>query len=352
MLVVMSLLFAAPAAATHVQCGDVITEDTVLDSDLTCGGTGLIVAADDVTLDLAGHTIAGPGSAEVGISVVLSEAIPAADRARIQNGTIRNFGRAIDADGPRGTSLRGVVLAHNGAGLHCQYAPECRIEDSVVHDNGAGIQINAADGGSPAPMIVRHNWIHGNGVGVSITGDAAVVTDNRIQDNVSDGIRNQYGLPVSIRGNVLSGNGGDAANLFFGADATVADNRIVRNAGNGVAVHGGGGQYATTQALVARNLIRRNGGDGVLVEGKGVTATVDGNRADRNGDDGIDVDFGTSPPDLDCCFEVTVRANVAFSNDDLGIEAVQGTRTGTTDGGGNKAKHNGNPLQCIGVSCK
>ena len=43
-----------------------------------------------------------------------------------------------------------------------------------------------------------------------------------------------------------------------------------------------------------------------------------------------------------------VRANRAYFNIDLGIEADPGT----TDGGGNRARNNGDPAQCTGVSCK
>ena len=72
------------------------------------------------------------------------------------------------------------------------------------------------------------------------------------------------------------------------------------------------------------------------------TPSIERNRTERNGDDGIDVDVGEfgSP--------ITVRANRAFFNVDLGIEADPGT----IDGGGNRAKHNGNPLQCLGVRCR
>ena len=41
-------------------------------------------------------------------------------------------------------------------------------------------------------------------------------------------------------------------------------------------------------------------------------------------------------------------AQQANGNGDLGIEAVDGT----IDGGKNKAAGNGNPAQCVGVSCK
>jgi hypothetical protein len=56
-------LGAAPAAASHVACGDTLTVDTRLDSDLACPGDGLVIAADGVTLDLGGHTITGSGIA-------------------------------------------------------------------------------------------------------------------------------------------------------------------------------------------------------------------------------------------------------------------------------------------------
>ena len=44
----------------------------------------------------------------------------------------------------------------------------------------------------------------------------------------------------------------------------------------------------------------------------------------------------------------TIARNKANINADLGIEAVPGV----IDGGGNKAHGNGNPAQCMNVSCK
>ena len=69
------------------------------------------------------------------------------------------------------------------------------------------------------------------------------------------------------------------------------------------------------------------------------------NHVEHNFDDGIDVDLGRSDP---AGVDTVVRANKAYFNADLGIEAAPGT----TDGGGNKARHNGNPAQCVGVVCK
>lgn len=83
------------------------------------------------------------------------------------------------------------------------------------------------------------------------------------------------------------------------------------------------------------------GGDGVLVEAYSVNTTglaLERNVARHNADDGMDIDIPG----------VAVAKNRALRNRDLGIEAVPGT----IDGGGNKAKDNGDPAQCTNVACK
>ena len=46
--------------------------------------------------------------------------------------------------------------------------------------------------------------------------------------------------------------------------------------------------------------------------------------------------------------DTTVTANTANDNGELGIEAVPGV----VDGGGNRARGNGDPRQCVGVTCR
>ena len=55
-------LGGGPSPAGQVGCGDTITADTTLDRDLTgCASNGIVIGADDITLDLNGHTVAGDG---------------------------------------------------------------------------------------------------------------------------------------------------------------------------------------------------------------------------------------------------------------------------------------------------
>src|SRR5829696_776625 len=60
-------LSGAEAANTQPKCGDHITADTTLHHDLVnCPNNGIIIGADDVTLDLNYHTIDGDGTPATG----------------------------------------------------------------------------------------------------------------------------------------------------------------------------------------------------------------------------------------------------------------------------------------------
>jgi hypothetical protein len=55
-----AVLDGGVALASHVSCGDTVTADTTLDSDLVnCPNNGIVIGADNITLDLNGHTIDG-----------------------------------------------------------------------------------------------------------------------------------------------------------------------------------------------------------------------------------------------------------------------------------------------------
>src|SRR5712691_10064099 len=80
-----------PALADDVHCGQVLTRDTVLRRDLVdCPGDGLVIGADEITLDLGGHTISGRGAdGSVGIKNA------GHDGDTIRNGAINRFGRGV-----------------------------------------------------------------------------------------------------------------------------------------------------------------------------------------------------------------------------------------------------------------
>ena len=109
LVVLVALLsFVSAASASHVQCGDTITQDTTLDSDLVCAGDGLTVVPNDpdVTLDLAGHSITGSGTG-IGISPAGGSVV------EVRGGTVRGFGYALFSDGPNTLIVREMMIERN-----------------------------------------------------------------------------------------------------------------------------------------------------------------------------------------------------------------------------------------------
>jgi nitrous oxidase accessory protein NosD len=338
-----ALVLAPSASATHVGCGDVVTQDTTLDSDLFCEGDGLTVAASDATLDLGGHLIQGTGSAGsrgVMIYTVYPEPLEP-EGVEVRDGAIRDFSLGAEVDDPEATVFSNLSVEQNDIGIRCHYALGCRITDSVFRANGTGISLEAVDQGC-RPALVARNLLQGNRRGLWLAGCDTVVIQNRIEHNATRGVEIEDGSLVEVSENLIADNGTEGVYAEYLATVIVSGNRIVRNGGDGVHLDGGTGPYAP-RGIVRDNRIVRNGGDGVHTTNVwDRNAIIERNRSERNGDDGIDVDVGEfgSP--------ITVRANRAFFNVDLGIEADPGT----IDGGGNRAKHNGNPLQCVGVQCR
>ena len=106
---------AAAAAVQQLSCGDTITTDTTLHKDLVdCPTNGIVIGADNVTLDLNGHTIDGDGTAhhvggggvlqDVGVSVFVHDGIT------VKNGSIRQFESGLEAFGSR--HIRLLDLGH------------------------------------------------------------------------------------------------------------------------------------------------------------------------------------------------------------------------------------------------
>ena len=118
------------ALASHVGCGDTITTDTTLDSDLVnCPNNGIIIGADNITLDLNGHTIDGDGTpvdpcpegepCDVGVLNLAGH-----DRLTIVGGTIRSSASASSSRRCRASSpapaggLGQHRLRHHRGGVH------------------------------------------------------------------------------------------------------------------------------------------------------------------------------------------------------------------------------------------
>jgi large repetitive protein len=340
------------ALAVHVQCGDVITADTRLDADLHCPAEGLVIGAADVTVDLGGHLISAETIFSKGIDNSAGH-----DRVTITNGTIRGWD-AIVADGASEMTVRETLVAAVRFGIAYAHAAGGTIEHNTVTAPGGGGILEGI-----RVVASRDVWVMGNavdkvntGIGVGISSFGSHVEDNTVTRTTHQGIVLGPGGNHVVRNNVVTGDGRYGVDLVLSSDNLVEKNFVAGHQSFGLAVefHSdrnlirkntmlGSDLFGMFVTLSADNLIDKNEAregrlDGIQVFDASGPNTFRRNEASGNGRDGIRV----LPADQ------TLVTNTANSNGDLGIEADPGT----IDGGGNRARDNGNAAQCVGVACK
>jgi parallel beta-helix repeat protein len=360
---------AGPAFASHVSCGDVITADTTLDSDLVnCPNHGIVIGADDITLDLNGHLVDGDGTPAAGCDPrkepcdfgVFNDGHSG---VTVKDGSVRDFAAGVLLGTMTGRARHNRVLGISatrnqflGLGIFSQVRSVVR--DSSVNGTldreGNGLALGDSHHIRILNNSFRHNAHNGmeafetnhtliKGNLFSRSDDEAILMEgrgNQVRRNRL--VRNGAGITLGAGSrNVVAHNrisrGRDGIRVETGHDNLVADNVVVdtRRVGITLGIHDPfvGGQ----RNLVRGNVVRRSRVDGIIVVAKDRHSVLLRNLVTRSGDDGFDVDSSTT----------TLTANRATRNGDLGIEAV----FGVIDGGGNHAGGNGNPVQCLNVSC-
>jgi parallel beta-helix repeat protein len=309
-------LGSGPAQATHLGCGDTITADTTLDGELVnCPNHGIVIGADDITLNLNGHLIDGDGARAAGcrprrelcdVGVVND----GHDGVTIRNGSVREFDTGVLVAGARHNRLVGISSSRNRFfGIVLGGVARSVVRDSSGFDN-------------PPP--------DGDGIGVFASHHLRIL-DNAFRRN-SLGMHVEDSSDVLIRGNVFSRTPGPA--ILMQADRNqVRGNRCYRNAsciivgpgsrnvvtGNrmfrdreGIAIEKGRGNLVarnvvvgvrttgirlgverppigSTNTVVRGNLVRGSGGDAFHVSTSDSHSLLQGNIAIAAGDDAFDI---------------------------------------------------------------
>lgn len=312
---VLSISWVLCQPAYALQCGDTITTDTTLTSDLgPCPNDGLIVdgATVYVTLDFNGHAIKGSGNGN-GVSVLrVSPGLTIKG-----SGSIANFGAGIGmtfAVGP--VLVYDLVLTGNqtGMGIGAFRAGATRILNNVITAAKKG-QVGIAVGITSASGETRiyQNAIRGHSI-AAVTMHNSPSSPAAVDQNLIT--LNQNGIVVSgpalscfsFQGNQIFGNRGTGISLGgYGTsdlsrqafspngtcDAVVENNTVTLNAGSGIVV-----EAASVYTPVIRdNIVSFNKVNGIAVIGSNNAqpATVGGNRLVHNGTDLLWDELGSPP---------------------------------------------------------
>ena len=293
------LACASVARAAHVSCGDTITADTTLDADLVgCSANGVTIAAAGVTLDLGGHTIEGaPG----GFGIVAR--VPG---VTVANGSVGRFHNAIVLGSGTDYVVRDVTVYGSHDGVLLLSVNRALVERVTAHGNdGSGITAPTSRG-----VTIAHSHVFENSGGIGGVGfvDGALV-GNLVERNVFYGLR--YGEVANnvLERNVVRANGVVGMLFEDGSSANLLTrNRVSGNDGDGIVM-----SEDSSANVLERNRADHNAGAGFTMLGAG--AALFGNEATRNGGLGFDVP--------------------------LGAEADH-----------NRAHHNGDRRQCVGIPCR
>ena len=361
------------AAVQQLSCGDTITADATLRHNLVnCPNNGIIIGADNVTLDLNYHRIDGDAAfpaagcgpeddCDLGVASI------GHDGVTVVHGSVREFAigvavasfvgnarhnRVLDISSSKndffgigffgvarsviraGSSSRNIPPEGDGIGLFGSNHVRI-VHNKIRHNPGPGIHV--ADSNE---NLIKRNVFSRNSPGILLGGDRFEADRNQIRRNrcarnsacvlVSPGTRN-----VIARNRISKGGEGIA--IEKGHRNVVARNDIVGPRGHGVYLALNRPPIGGHDNLVRRNFVRRSGGDAFLVRREDRHSRLKRNLAVGTRRDGFDVQ--SRPAKL--------TRNEARRNRDLGIEAVRGVH----DGGGNVARHNGDLRQCTNIVC-
>jgi parallel beta-helix repeat protein len=318
-LAVVLVVPGGEAATSQVSCGDTITTDTTLDADLIdCPNNGIVIGADDITLDLNGHTIDGdnalvdpcPEDQFCDFGVVND----GHNGVRIKDGTVTEFGTGVGLLRARKNGLSDLSTFENiFNGILLVRSSRSRVTGSSASRNGLTTDFPGMAMIESHNNRITHNAMFRNAdLGLFVAGsDHNHIGHNRMRGHREGGI-------------LLEGDGNE-----------IVRNRLVRD---GILITLVTRQGRAVGNVVGRNHVRGAPKIGIAVDSVPRGTVIRGNQVFGVGDDGFGVESSRT----------TLTRNVARNNHHLGINAVEGV----IDGGGNRASGNGDARQCLNVACQ
>ena len=205
-------LVAAPATAVHNSQPPclVVTQDTKLTGDVgPCPGHGIVVAADNITLDLGGFTVFGSQTPMEQAGVLLD----GVTGVTVKNGTVTGFDAGVAIEGGGGNTVTGITATNN-------------VNDMMEPIDPRSITINRETGPTPQQMhdinlitcnygdgittvdsdnnVISNNVVTENGPysGISLVGDSDgnLVSKNQVHENdlLNNGVVDEDGNPIWV----------------------------------------------------------------------------------------------------------------------------------------------------------
>ena len=319
---------AAPGTGSPT-CGTEIQASVTLHADLTCSGPVLLIGgstggAAPVVVNLGRHTV----RSTTGTTTLLMTGGDGLTPVTVDNGTVvpPPDGVAVQAPGGPAVTFHGMTFRGN---VITTFVSSTFDRDRFL--SGAGLY------GDSTVATVRHSHFEGTATdrfAISLGFTEATVTDSTIDGYGVGILLSDFEGRADFERNRISG-AGTGIEMDYGANpGVISGNRVVGSTGDGILLGQGSGIGSPggepPGLFVSGNVVSGNGGDGIHVDPVPVLAY---------GDFGIDV---------------TLTGNRTLDNARYGIESpgdIPALNVTVVDGGGNRARGNGETPQCLNVAC-
>ncbi|MHC4573467.1 MAG: right-handed parallel beta-helix repeat-containing protein [Planctomycetota bacterium] len=218
-------------------------------ADLTASATAITVEVNDVTIDLMGYQLVGPGSGS-GHGIYMD----GRRNVEVRNGTVRSFPQSgiyeADSTGRNHRLINVRVFSNGMLGVFLQGEGHL-VRDCTSADNGStGVYAGSAS-------TLTGNTVYQND-GYGISAGASTITGNTVTGNDDAGILASDRSLVA--GNTISGNnqsnGSTQAGIKVSSSCFIRANAINYNKQNDIYVSGAGN-------CLERNLLTNSGGNGI-----------------------------------------------------------------------------------------
>jgi parallel beta-helix repeat protein len=266
------------AHAAPVGCGQVITASTTLSADVgPCAKNGIVVGADNIILNLAGHHVFGTPNPGDGAGVL----VQGHHGVTVSNGLVTDFDGGVVIANGYGNVVKAITASNNIGSSGTPGVPDTGMGDGILIEGSSNNTVigNTTVGNGPFSGIglislsdSDHFFTTAPTMGNTVKGN--LVTDNVACRNPlqhpgcdNDGIRLEpsVGPGNTVIGNTVARNGLDGISLFVDTDHnTVQANRVDSNGFHG-AVPGDGIRVFASANVILGNTVTNNMAGGLSV---------------------------------------------------------------------------------------
>ena len=171
-----------------------VSESFTLANDMNCAGDGMVIVADNLTVDLGGHTLTGPGMGpqtwplpqldSVGVRVGGHTGVT------IRNGKTTAFSTGIYFIDMVSSSIESVTTLRNRFGFYIHASQKITVKDSDVEFNIYGLHLQSSDDSVLTNnLLARQTYNSPGGYGLYLYASSRNrITDNTIDSNINWGI--------------------------------------------------------------------------------------------------------------------------------------------------------------------